>query len=183
MTRVRFATARALFEAFPGNITGIEAEPTDEFPLEFLRRLASQGKLEDAVSFCAYLLPRREAVWWACRSARALLGTVGDRKAAGLQVAEAWVHEPDAEHMQAARDVGTRGDSDDPMTWLALAAGWSGGMLVSHPKAPVAVPPYMTARAARVAVLLCARSVSPAQRPARIRACIEDGIRLAESGL
>jgi hypothetical protein len=31
------------------------------------------------VAFCAYLLPRREAVWWACGCTRSFLG--GERPA------------------------------------------------------------------------------------------------------
>jgi hypothetical protein len=36
--------------------------------------------------------------------------------------------------------------SSSPLTWLALAAGWSGGPLSAHPKALPPVPPYLTAR-------------------------------------
>ena len=77
----------------------------------------------------------------------------------------------------------TKGDSNDPLSWLALSAGWSGGMLLVHPKFPVSVPPYMTPRAARIAILLSARTVKTEQYAARMQACIVDGIRLAESGL
>lgn len=183
MTRVRFATARALFETFPKDVTRIASDPTDEAPFDYLKGLVSRGKIEDAVSFCAHLLPRRETVWWACRSARALLGSTIDNKARGLVAAEAWVRSPDSERMQDAREFGTVANPDDPMTWLALAAGWSGGMLLSHPSAPVPVPPYMSARCTYVGILLCSRAVDAPQRTARLSACIDDGMKLAETGL
>jgi hypothetical protein len=41
----------------------------------------------------------------------------------------------------------------------------------------------MTARAARIAVLLSAAKVGKDQRAARLQACIADGIKLAETGL
>jgi hypothetical protein len=184
MSRVRFATARALFETFPKAVTNIAATPTDEPPLMFLQKLADTEKFEDAVSFCAYLLPRREAVWWACGSARTLLGDIPQSRAACLLAAEAWVYEPDDQRRQAALRLGMQGDSNDPLTWLALAAGWSGGMLSSHPQMPAPVPPYMTARAARIAVQLSAHFArNKNELPAHLRACVGEGIRLAETGL
>jgi hypothetical protein len=183
MSRVRFGTARALFETFPEVYKKIGEVPNDRSPIEFLKGLSEQGKDNDAVTFCAYLLPRREAVWWACGSARALLGDMPQARAAGLLVAEAWVYEPDEEHRQAALRIGTEGDSDDPLTWLAQGAGWSGGLLFAHPTRTVPMPQYMTARAVRVAVLLSAQHLHGDQRQVRLRACIAQGIELAENGL
>jgi hypothetical protein len=184
MSRVRFATTRALFETFPPSVTRIATPPTDEAPVAFLIKLSSEGKIMDAVTFCAYLLPRREAVWWACGCARSLLGDIRQSQAAGLMAAEAWVYEPDEKRRLEALEVGTKGDSNDPLTWLALAAGWSGGVLARNPQRPVPMPHYMTARAARVAVILSlgAMKDSDARLPG-LRACIADGIKLADSGL
>jgi hypothetical protein len=184
MPQVRFATARSLFEAFPELSKKLTAAPTDEASIAFLRRLSADDKLEDAVTFCAHLLPRREAVWWGCLSTRAFHhGDTMPGRAESLLKAEAWVYEPTDQHRRAALEFGTAADSSDPLSWLALGAGWSGGMLVSNPKASVPVPPYMTARAVRTAILLGARQIRPAERPARMQASIADGIKLAETGL
>lgn len=182
MSRVRFATARALYETFPKAVMRIEAEPTEAAPIDFLRELASRKAWDDAVSFCAHLLPRREAVWWGCACVRTLYDTLPDQ-AAGLDAAEAWVREPDAEHRQAAQDVGMRGPQDNPMAWLALAAAWSGGTVAISPTKSVAAPPHLTAQAARVAVLLTARALAPPPRDLRLGDCIDEGIQLAETGL
>jgi hypothetical protein len=183
MSRVRFATVQALYETFPPSVTRLSVAPTDDTPVVFLKNLSAQQKLEDAVTFCAYLLPRREAVWWACGSVRSFLGDIAQGRAACLVAAETWVYEPDDKHRQAALEIGTKSDGNDPLSWLALAAGWSGGMLSSHPKAPVPVPPYMTARGARIAILLSARLVPMPERIVRMQARIADGIKLAETGL
>jgi len=183
MSRVRFATARALYETFPEVSEKIGIAPTDQFPIDFLKDLVSQGKLDEAVAFCAYLLPRREAVWWACSCARTSLGEIPRDRGACLLAAEAWVYDPDDEHRKAALEIGTQGDGDDPLTWLALAAGWSGGLLVAFPSLPVPVPTYMTARAARIAVLLSAANAGKDQRSDRLHGCIVDGMKLAETGL
>jgi hypothetical protein len=183
MSRVRFATARALYETFPEVSQKIGMPPTDQFPIEFLKDLTSKAKLDEAVTFCAYLLPRREAVWWACSCARASLGEIPQDRGACLLAAEAWVYNPDDERRKAALELGTKSDSNDPLTWLALAAGWSGGVLVTFPGLPVPVPTYMTARAARIAVLLSVAKTGKHQRAARLQACVAEGMKLAESGL
>jgi len=180
MSMVRFATAEALFETFPELSEKISAKPSEQSATKFLQTLVAAGKIEDAVTFCAYLLPRREAAWWACRSARAASGHFADDRAAALLAAEAWVKEPDEERRLAALEIGTRGHCDDPLTWVALAAGWSGGLLVSGPQRPIPMPQYMTARATHTAILISALSVKWDQRPAYLQACIADGTRLAE---
>jgi hypothetical protein len=183
MTRVRFHTANALFEAFPELLKKISTPPTDRFPIDYLRALTSKASFQDALTFCAYLLPRREAVWWACGCVRDVLDEIPPPHSAALLAAEAWVGQPDNDRRQAALDIGTLGDDNDPITWLARGAGWSGGFLVSHPQRQVPVPPYMTPRAIRVALLLAFSKVKPDEKPARIKFWITEGIKLAETGL
>jgi hypothetical protein len=182
MSLVRFATAQAVFETFPELSQKIGARPNEHSPVDFLRSMINAGTLEDAVTFCAYLLPRREAVWWACRSARAAASPIDKAHAPALLAAEAWVSDPDDKHRQAALEAGTKGHCDDPLTWVALAAGWAGGFLVSSPYPSMPMPQYMTARATRTAILMSALSANWEQRPAYLQARIAEGIRLAEGG-
>jgi hypothetical protein len=182
MSRARFTTARSVFETFPELASKSAVAATDDPPIVFLKNLSAGGRFEDAVGFCAHLLPRREAVWWGCGSVRAVLGDVTPYGVAGLVAAEAWVHEPTDKNRQAALQIGTRGDSADPLTWLALGAGWSGGMLSTVPNAQVPVPPYLTARAVRIAIQLGAGRLKPAERAERMQTCIAEGIKLAEPG-
>jgi hypothetical protein len=182
MSLVRFATAEAVFETFPELLQKIGAKPNERSPIDFLRSMINAGKLEDAVTFCAYLLPRREAVWWACRSARSTPGQIGKERAPALLAAEAWVSDPDDKHRQAALEAGTKGHCDDPLTWAALAAGWAGGFLVSSPYPSIPMPHYMTARGVRTAILISALSAHWEQRPAYLQARIAEGVRLAEGG-
>jgi hypothetical protein len=180
MSLVRFATAQALFETFPELSQKIGVQPNEQAPTQFLRSLLATGRNEDAVTFCSYLLPRREAVWWACACTRSSLGKIAEDEPAALLAAEAWVREPDNERRQAALELGTKGHTDNPLTWVALAAGWTGGFLVSGAQHAIPMPQYMTARAARTAILISALSVQREHRPAYLQACVADGIRLAE---
>ena len=70
MSRVRFTTARSVFETFPELASKSTVSPTDEPAIVFLKSLSARQKFEDAVAFCAHLLPRREAVWWGCAMGR-----------------------------------------------------------------------------------------------------------------
>jgi hypothetical protein len=161
----------------------ISVPPTDEPSLDFLHNLVNQSKLDDAVSFCAYLLGRREAVWWACRSVRRLMDAIPDADMPALETAEAWVRDPGPEQRQAAQDMATQSNQDRATTWAAYAAAWSGGALTFGRALPIAPPPELTPHAAAVAIGLAAAPLSPEEQASQIKACIEEGARLAEIGL
>jgi hypothetical protein len=181
MSFVRYATARAVFEAFPDLSRTIKIEPTEQPPIDFVRSLVTAGKFPEVVAFCAHLLPRREAVWWACVSARTLTEEIARTRPPGLLAAEAWVFQPDTENRQRALDIGERSDENDPTTWLARAAAWSGGTQnIGGQTTPM--PPYMTARASRIAILLSASRIRSHERTPRLRTCIAEAIRLAQQG-
>lgn len=182
MSRIRFTTARSLYETFPELARKSRVTPTDEPAIVFLRNLSANHKFEEAAAFCAHLLPRREAVWWGCGSVRSFLNEIPQSRATCLVAAESWVHNPtDANRLQALQ-TGTQSDNSDCLTWLALAAGWAGGMLSTVANQPVPVPQYLTARAVRIAILLALAPVAASDRPQRTSACIAEGIRLAELG-
>src|SRR5258708_39471844 len=116
MSRIRFVTIRALCESFPEALQNIGAEPTDEPPIAFLKRLAGEGRFEHAASVCAYLLPRREAVWWGCSSARSLLGVISQSDSVPLKAAKSLVQQPTEENRRSALDDGNAADSNAPQT-------------------------------------------------------------------
>jgi hypothetical protein len=182
MSRIRFTSARSVYEAFPDLARKSKVTPTDEPAIVFLRRLSADHRFEDAAAFCSHLLPRREAVWWGCGSVRSLLLESIESRTTSLIAAETWVHNPTDANRLHALQTGTQSDNSDCVTWLALAAGWAGGMLSTAPSPPVPVPVYLTARAVRIAVLLALAHVAASERPQRMSACIAEGIRLAELG-
>src|SRR5258708_16600227 len=106
MARLRFETVRDVFEAFPIAEHELSIEPNDEPSLQFLETLVSSGEFDKAVGFCAFLLPRREAVWWGCRTIRTLIPALTPQEEAAVKVAEEWVHEPEEDRRAAALEVG-----------------------------------------------------------------------------
>jgi hypothetical protein len=178
MPQLRFHTAREVFEAFPTAAVDIETPPSERAPLDHLRELAKGPKPDDALAFCAYLLPRREAVWWASQSVRALLEKPTAQDEAALKAAEDWVYEPEEDKRVRALEVGTTFDYHAASTWVARAAAWSSGTMMTgdHPGPPVQPP--MTAQAAFTAIRI-ALGGKP-DRAAEIGRCVERGVQIAQ---
>jgi hypothetical protein len=178
MSRLRFSTARGVFDAFPTASEDIGTPATDDSPVAFLSALAKGPTPEDALTFCAYLLPRREAVWWACQCLRALLAKPNASEAALVHSAEAWVREPEDHVRRAALGAGEAGSRNSPATWVALAAGWSGGSMARDHHVPC--PPHLTAKAVRIAILTALARLDTRERDAAIKGCLDRALRLTE---
>ncbi|KQO91899.1 hypothetical protein ASF36_18775 [Methylobacterium sp. Leaf90] len=178
MSATRFSTAREVFAAFPSTERDINAPPSDEPPLQFLQRLRRSETPEDAVSFLAYALGRREAVWWAAQSVRLLCRIAVGQEDAPLGAAEAWVRDPEDLRRREALRLGMTGNQRLATPWVALAAGWSGGNVGPSAQAVVQATPEMTPRAVRTAILVALATVSARDRSSRLQACIDIGVPL-----
>jgi Family of unknown function (DUF6931) len=177
-SRIRFATARDVYEAFV-DLKRIAAPPKDDSaPLDYARALLASPRPSEATIFIAHLLPRREAVWWAIQCVRAMPGAnAGDD---ARRAAEAWVREPEDDSRRAALAAAAAGDQRTATTWLAFAAGWSGGSISAPDQQPLPAPPSACAMAANTAVMLAACAGDPLGVVPRIKACAEAGIRFAD---
>ncbi len=177
--RLRFTKARQVFEAFPAAAADIDVLPAEEAPLDFARKLLAPGRRFEAVVYIAYLLPRREAVWWGCQCVRAIRDNKADD---ALLAAEAWVREPEEATRRAALSLGWSGDMRIATTWLALAAGQSGGSIAPEGAHPVAPPAHATALDVKAGVILAIAQTPSLGHSAWTSACVEAGIRFAEGG-
>jgi len=183
MAHLRFERVRDVIDAFPSVVHELDIEPSDEGSLDFLSSLAGGGEHDKAVGFCAYLLPRREAVFWGCRCVRKFVpkGTLDEEE--GIRLAEDWVREPEEDRRMAALELGMRYSSKLATTHLALAAGWSGRSFSIAGGDPVPIQPHATARAVRAAILIAACRARPAEKAELMRGCVEDGVRIAVDGM
>jgi len=179
MPRLRFETVSALFEAYPFAGHELAIDPNDEPALEVLKTLAGDEKrLDEAVGLCAYLLPRRDAVWWGCQCVNRLAPPSTEDEQAPLRAAADWVNVSEKEHRLAAFDAGSRGDPRQAGTWLAFAAGFAGPHVPAAGGGWVATERDQTARAVRAAVLIAAARADPERRAELLRQCIAEGARL-----
>jgi hypothetical protein len=179
MASLRFATVRDLYDAFPTAKDDVGMPASDEPSLAFLQSLVAQGAWEAAVSFCAYLLPRREAVWWGCQSLRRMKSQFPPPELAALDAAEAWVLEPEEDSRRAALKVGMLTDGGLPAAWMALAAGWSGGSIMPPEYGFMSAGPHQTARAVRAGIMIAMTQMLSDQVPAVLKPCVDSGIELA----
>ena len=179
-SRIRFATARSVFEAFP-DLGYVLAAPADDIePLDFARALSAGPRPSDAVLFISHLLPRREAVWWAAQCVRALLGAGAAGEA--LRIAETWVRTPEEDNRNGALRIANDSDRRKPTTWLAFAAGWSGGSMVPPDQTLLPPPAGACAMAANSAIMMAVAAGDPRAVVDRIEACAEAGVRFAGGG-
>lgn len=181
--RIQFETARDVFLAFPTLEGDLVAKPGDAPPLDYLTRLVNSDTPEDAITFFAYLAPKREAVWWACRCVR-LLGR-GQHVARGspLALSEAWVKEPDEDKRRAALNMAEAADSGAAETWTAYGAGWSGGNIAADENPSILAAPHLTAKAVRAAVLIAIAEGPPRERRERLRRCFDEAMRIAHDDM
>lgn len=183
MRQDRFLTARDVFEAFPTAGEDIEAIPSDIKPLDFLVALIDSKTPEDAIAFCAYLLPKREAVWWGCSCVRGLADEHERRsieQSRAFVAAETWVKDPQHQRRVEAMRIGLSTSRNDASTWLALGAAWSGGDMADNPQAPVPAPPHLTAKAIRAAVLIALARNPTRERRGKLSICVDHGVKLLQ---
>ena len=179
MNRLRFVTARDLFDAFPTAAADVAAEADDSESIAFMQKLARDGKLIGALSFCAYLLPRREAVHWACDSVRALPGAPSGAALACLETAERWVRTPDEPLRFEAARTALASEQTSPATFAAYAAGYAGRNLTPPEFGIAPAPEQLTAQSVRCVFLLAKLHVTPDAQPAWYTSRLERGIKLA----
>lgn len=180
-SQLRFMTVRDLYNAFPTAAVDVGVAACDEPSLSFARNLAAAGDIRAALSYCAYLIGRREAVWWGCRCVRQ--SELRGAEARCIDAAESWVREPDDAHRRRALDIGSQSSRDAPATWLALGAAWSGGSISESEGYRITPPQQLTAQAVRGALLL-ARARLPRDRSVALETgWVEAGLRYAAGDL
>lgn len=150
---LRAALVSDLFLVIPQMADDIRTAPTSEPCLIFLNRLLHGPTPEEAVTFAAYALPPRHAIWWGHECLQSLPDLLTEQDREMLPACARWCGEPDETNRYAAMDLGLGAKKRGPGVWLAMATGWTGGSM-THPDQPaVPVPTYLIARALNAAVL------------------------------
>jgi hypothetical protein len=177
---LRFKTARDLFMACPAVSRHMVALPTEQPSIEFCRALLAGRVPEEAVTFCAYLLPERAAVWWAHECLRHLTDLLDSRDQELLALVRDWVSEPDSPHHSAAVSKAAAMPPATPAAWIAVAAGSRGNGSAMEASALSAFPPLPAAHAVSAGVLAGLARVALADRFSVLCAFVEMGIQMAE---
>ena len=75
--------------------------------------------------------------------------------------AEIWVRTPEDDNRRAALSAANDSDRRKPTTWLAFAAGWSGGSLLPADQKPIPPPAGACAMAANAAIMMAVAAGDP----------------------
>ena len=151
----------------------------EQTPAGYVEALTAAGLLEDAIRATAFLLPRREAAWWAVRCVRSVPAAVADPKAvAALDAAAAWAAGPTDDARRAAFAAAEK-VMDTPAGAVGAAVFFAEGSL-SVPKQPVVAPaPALAPTTNANAVLLAAVVAEPERAADRLRAFLALGAEVA----
>ncbi len=177
---LHYAKAQDLFDDVPEVADDIQARPDGEASLDFFTSLLRSPTPEEAVTFGAYLLPRRRAVWWGHECVRSVIHLLNDQDLRMLALAEAWVREPEENQRYLAMTEGMAARNKTPGVWIALAAGWTSGSLNPDPhQARVPPPPALTPRAINAGILSALARVDIPHRTPTLKAFVDMGVSLA----
>lgn len=136
---LRMQEASHLLQNLPDIQKFVSQKPDDgQHCLDFLRRLRLGSVPEEAISFMAFALLPRPAIWWGHECLKAAPDLLTEQDTAMLDLAANWVAEQDEDSRYAVMNAAQAASDRGPGVWLALAAGWSGGSM-SRPELP-AVP-------------------------------------------
>ena len=153
------SAARAIVAAAGLSDEGAALLAPDDKPRAYLDRLLAEGHMADVVRFLAYVLPKREAVWWAWVCARKAAGSspAPDVKAV-LECVERWIVQPTDANRRAAYTTAERGNIATPEGMAAVAVFFSGGSIAPDGMPEVTPPERMTAKAVVGSVTIAATS-------------------------
>ena len=162
MARLRFSTAQQVIDAYPSLAVDLSLPTNSDDPFIYIDRLLKSPKPEEAFAFCAFLLPRLEAVAWLCKTIRSSSPSLSQKEEQPLALAESWIKTPTEAMRQNALQTGMNATRDAPSTWAALAAGWSGGSITSNVEHPVPPPVHLTGLAVKLGLQVLLAHLPPA---------------------
>ena len=179
---LRTAAAADLFAQIPEIADDMEARPDGEDSLPYLHQLLRGETPEEAVTFAAYMLLPRHAVWWGHECLQAVPDILTDEDREMLSFCAAWAADPQETARNAALEAGMAVGTPGPGAWLALAAGWSEGSMAPADQPEVPPAPFLTGRAVNAAVLTGLARVAQDDRNKRLAHFVSMADYLAKGG-
>lgn len=177
---LQFQTARDLFAANSAVAWDMTAVPTDQPSLEFCRRLMAGRIPEEAITFCAYLLPDRAAIWWGHECLGHLTELLEEQDLETLALVQDWVGEPNNASRRAAVAEAAMTRQHTPAGWIALAVQRHINGLADQTNGS-RLRPLPAAHAVNAGILAGLARVAVADRFSVLTAFVEMGIHLAET--
>lgn len=173
--------ARELYDAIPEIEEDVTARPAGHSSVDFIAALAAGETPEEAITYCAYVLPRRFAVWWGHECLGKLDAMLDDTDRDMLALAAAWVGDPQEDSRYRALNAAMEARVKSPGVWVALGAGWSSGSMAGADVPPVPPPPYLTARAINAGLLAALARCEQSARAEHLQRFVRMALMLSEA--
>jgi len=149
-------------------------------PDELIAKLADQEKFLDALRLRAYLLTKREAIWWGCLCVRDELDEpLRPPQSAAVKAAATWVVKPDEENRRAAEQRAAAAKYSGVGATLALSAFWSSGSLAPPGNPEVLPDERLTSQGVAAALISAAYMGDATKANERIQAFLTKGKEIA----
>ena len=162
---------------------GDEVEPLAEAAAssdQLIEQLASEEKFQDAIKLRAYLLEKRQAVWWGVGCLREDLDQpLSEAEAAAVDAAAAWVAEPEEAQRRDAEKHAAKLKYAGAGAMLALSAFWSDGSLAPEGSPDVEPDERLTAQGITASLVTAAYSGDPTRSSEKFTAFLDRGQRVA----
>ncbi|SIO01117.1 DUF6931 family protein [Vannielia litorea] len=179
---LRFEVAQELYDAIPEIEEDVTARPNGHTSVDFIGALAEGETPEEALTYCAYVLPRRFAVWWGHECLKKIEDTLDQTDRDMLELAAKWVGDPIEDSRYKALDAAMEAKIKSPGVWVALGAGWSSGSMAGPDVPPVPPPPFLTARAVNAGLLSALARFDIKTRGEHLQRFIRMAVMLTEEG-
>jgi len=179
---LRFEVAQELYDAIPEIEEDVTARPSGQSSIDFIGVLAKSDTPEEAITYCAYVLPRRFAVWWGHECLRKVEDTLDPADLDMLALAAKWVADPEEDSRYAALDAAMAAKVQTPGVWVAFGAGWSSGSMAGPDVPPVPPPPFLTARAINAGILSALARYDIPTRGDHLQRFVRMALMLTEEG-
>jgi hypothetical protein len=144
--------------------------------VSFLLRLRGSTTPEEAVTFTAFAVVPKMAIWWGYECLRLAGDDITQDERRMMELVAQWTQYPGDENRFQAMQMGLFARVRSPAQSLCLAVGWSGGPIAPNDPAPVAA--HRTPRAISTAVLGSLAKADLTQRPVRLARFINEAAQL-----
>ena len=183
LVKVQALTAAELLKNFEVSEEAEGHLVPDTAPEVSINRLMEAGLYPDAIKILAHGLPKREAVWWACLSARDVQNPQTDEdNVNALIAAESWVKKPAEDARLRCRELGEKTKHKTPASWAATAASWCHGSLAAEGEPVIEPPAHLYAHAVAGSVTLAAVLSDPVNPSKAFVRYLKQGLDLARGG-
>ncbi len=143
---------------------------------QLIDKLAEDEQYLDALRLRAYLLPKRDAVWWGCLCIRDELDEpLGQDQVTALDAAVEWVTDPIEARRRECEDASNLADSRGPGGLLAISAFWADGSIGPASAPRVAPDERLTCQGLAAALVTAAYLGDSTKAKDRMTAFLEKG--------